>query len=157
MSQDKIHVEITEGDKLLMKADWRLSEKASMHGWISRWLKYHTDTYTATMTFPDGKVKIRGKKPEPVAVPDIPAPTSPEVLAYRELASLLPDQHATLWVLRGEVEVVVVENHAGDDSDITKAYATCWERHTHAEVVIRATHLVSRRYTIQPRWHDDQA
>jgi hypothetical protein len=55
-----IHVVITDGSKVLVQADWESSRKAEMSAWISRWLRYMTDFYTATITYPDGTVKVRG-------------------------------------------------------------------------------------------------
>lgn len=95
--------------------------------------------------------------PKPIEVPFIPAAIKPEVLAYREVACLRLNDHVTIKSLTGQLEVLVVENHAGDDADVTKAYALGVERHTHARVTIQAQAIQNHVYSLWNRWHDDPA
>jgi hypothetical protein len=94
--------------------------------------------------------------PEPRPVPQIPAVPEPGVLAYREVASLRQNDHVTLWTLAGTLELIVDENHAGDDASYLEAYAVGFERHTRARVIIQARDLLHHTYSLVPRWHDDQ-
>jgi hypothetical protein len=75
-----------------------------------------------------------------------------EVHAWRTLALLTAGARVTLESREGRLQVIITGIHAGDDSDLSKAYATGTERYTRAEVKITASRMLAGVYSLREGW-----
>jgi hypothetical protein len=87
-----------------------------------------------------------------IGQPDEAALRDRETAAWRQLAALRPFDKITLCASAGSIDLIVRTVHAGDDPDLSKAFVTCAERLTRAEVIVVQPHVRAGFYWIVRGW-----